>query len=164
MDYGANQIYFATDAHVANFDPLVPQVHVATAMGLVQQYSGTAEIDIPSISTEIPKYGQVMPSFAHTLAVIGSFCDADCTVTFNKDVVTIADPAGRLIVTGWCEPEGSHMWRISPVHNEDPDPDIVPGEEVVQATLDAFSTYNLPSGKALIRYFHTSAGFPVQYT
>ena len=32
------------------------------------------------------------------------------------------------------------------------------------ATLEAYSSYNLPSVAALIRYFHTSAGYPVRPT
>ena len=32
------------------------------------------------------------------------------------------------------------------------------------ATLAAYSAYNLPSAGALIRYFHTAAGYPVRST
>ena len=33
-----------------------------------------------------------------------------------------------------------------------------------QATLAAYSVYDLPSVAALIRYFHLAAGHPVRYT
>ena len=33
-----------------------------------------------------------------------------------------------------------------------------------QSTLKAFSSYDLPSVEALIRYFHAAAGFPVRDT
>ena len=41
-------------------------------------------------------------------------------------------------------------------------PDITPNAQ--QSTLKAFSTYDLSSVEALIRYFHAAAGFPVRYT
>ena len=91
-----------------------------------------------------------MPSFEHNLVGIGSFCDTYFTVTFDKDAVTIADPAGRLIITGWREPEGTRMWLIALIHNEDLYQPIVPGEELEQAPVDAFIVYGLPSAKSLI--------------
>ena len=33
-----------------------------------------------------------------------------------------------------------------------------------RTTLEAYSTYDLPSVEALIRYFHTAAGYPVRST
>ena len=41
-------------------------------------------------------------------------------------------------------------------------PDITPNAQ--QSTFKAFSTYDLPSVEALIRYFHATAGFPVRDT
>ena len=50
------------------------------------------------------------------------------------------------------------------MHDKDPDPHIIPGEEAEQAPLDLFSAYELPSIKALLCYFRPVAGFPVQDT
>ena len=33
-----------------------------------------------------------------------------------------------------------------------------------EATVEAYSAYNLLSVEALVRYFHTAAGYPVRYT
>ena len=127
MDSGAIQIYFSPDAPVANFEPSAPPVHVGNNTVSVQQSRGTAELDLPRLPTDIPKSRQFVPSFAHTLVGIEILCDTDFNVTLDKDSVTISDPAGRPIITGWNEPEGARLWRINLVHNKYPDPPIVPG-------------------------------------
>ena len=109
MDSGTIQNYFAPDAPIANFDPSAPPVHVGTATVSVQRFCGTAEIALPSLPTYIPRSGQVMPSFAHTLVGIGRFWDADFTVTFDKDAVTLANPAGLPIIMFWRESRGSRL-------------------------------------------------------
>ena len=161
---GASQIYSSPDTPVDNFYPSAHPVHVRTATGSLQRSRGTAEIDIPSLPTDIPKHVQVMPYFSHTLVGIGSFCDDDCTVTFDKDEVTIADPAGRPIITSCSESKGACLRRINLVHQEDPEPPIVPGKDADQELIDAFSAYELPSSESLVFYFHAAAGFPASNT
>ena len=99
MDYGSIQIYFSPDAPVANFYSSAPPVHVGNDTVSVQQSRGTAELDLPILPTDIPKSGKVMPSFSHALVGIGGFFGADCTVTLEKDSVTISGPADRPIIT-----------------------------------------------------------------
>ena len=40
------------------------------------------------------------------------------------------------------------------------DPDVTPDE----ATLEAYSAYNLPSVEALVKYFYAASGYPVRST
>ena len=109
MDSGASEIYFAPDVTIANLDPSVPPFHVDTTTGSVERYRGTSELDLSRLPTYIPKLVQVMPSFDHTLVGIGSFYDDDCTVTFDKDAVTIYDPPGCPIITDCRESEGARL-------------------------------------------------------
>ena len=164
VDSGELHIYFDPDAPITNLDPSAPPVHAGTATGSVQRYRGTAEIALPSLPTDIPKHVQVMPYFAHNLVGIGSFCDDDCTVTFDKDAVNIAGPAGRPIITSCSESKGACLRRITLVHQEDPEPPIVPGKDADQELIDAFSAYELPSSESLVFYFHAAAGFPASNT
>ena len=145
MDSGASQVYFAPDAPVTNFYPSEPPVHVGTATGSVQRSRGTYDLSLPILPIDIPKSGQVIPYFSHTLVGIGRFCDANFTVTFDKDTVIISEPADRPIIAVWRNIKRARMWRISLVHEEDLDPPIVPGEDANQAPIDAFSAYDLPS-------------------
>ena len=68
---------------------------------------------------------------------------------------------------GWRETSGAKLWRISlmpdlancPPCHEDPTDD-----DQEEATLEAFSAYDLPSVEALVIYFHASAGYQVRDT
>ena len=44
-----------------------------------------------------------MPTFIHYLVGIGTFCDTYCTVKFSKHSITVYDPKGLEILTGWRE-------------------------------------------------------------
>ena len=103
-----------------------------------------------------------MPGFRHTLIWVGPLCDTDCTVTFTREAVIVRYTRGTPVLTGWRENSGPCLWRIT----------LQPGEENLpnmpnttnMATLEAYSTYNLPSVAALIHYFHAAAGYPVRST
>ena len=97
-----------------------------------------------------------MPGFRHTLIVVWPLCDADCAVTFTREAVIVRDKQGTALLTGWREATGPRLWRIAlqPGYSNLPS---MPND-VKQATLAAYSTYDLPSVAALIRYFHTAAG------
>ena len=108
-----------------------------------------------------------MPGFTHNLLGIGNLCDKYCRVVFTKRSVVIYDKTDRSFLAGWREANGAKLWRISlnPELNSLPTlpngPKHKPQEE---ATLDAFSAYNLPSVEALVIYFHAAAGYPVRST
>ena len=63
-----------------------------------------------------------------------------------------------MVLMGWCEIEGSRLCRMSLLPDEISTPDIT-APNAQQSTLKAFIAYVLPSVEALIRYFHTVAGF-----
>ena len=99
-----------------------------------------------------------MLSFANTLVGIGPLCDAGCYVTFAKNDVTVYNPCGRPILTGWQDHAVTpKLWRFAlqtqPTHA--PTPHAV--TETVSLTV--FSAYDLPSVGTLVRYLHATAGF-----
>ncbi len=100
-----------------------------------------------------------MPSFVHSLVGIGPFCDADCSVTFTKTDVTVYDPKGQPIISGWRESTGSKLWRFALYPT-----DVWHQPKSNHASLQAFSAYDLPSVEALVYYFHAAAGFPKKST
>ena len=97
-----------------------------------------------------------MPGFRHTLIGVGPLCDADCAVTFTREAFIVRDKQGTAVLTGWCEATGPRLWRISPIAGESNLPSIP--NDAKQATLAAYSAYDLPSIADLIRYFHSVAG------
>ena len=114
---------------------------------------------MPDIPPDL--FGYIMPGFQHNLLGIGNLCDKDCRVVFTKCSVVIYKKINKPFLTGWREADGAKLWRISlkPELNSLPtlpnDPKHDPQEE---ATLDAFSAYDLPLVEALVIYFHAAAG------
>ena len=54
-----------------------------------------------------------MPSFNNTLVGVGPIFDADCTVAFTKQYVTVLTPKGKAIITGWIEKKLPRLWRFA---------------------------------------------------
>ena len=113
-----------------------------------------------------------MPGFTHNLLGIGNICDKYCKVLFTKDSVSIYDSNNQPFLKEWRETSRVKLWRISlrpdltldlakfPPNNEDTKAD----SQEKQATLEAFSAYELPSVEALVIYFHAADGYPVRDT
>ena len=80
--------------------PTAPKIHVVTASVQIQRFSDSRRLRIPTIP-ENNRHGHSMPRFPHALIGIGKFCDANCTVVFNKTTVAIFNPSGDTILTGW---------------------------------------------------------------
>ena len=108
-----------------------------------------------------------MSRFKHNILGIGNLCDQDCKFLFKKHSVIIYDRNNKPFLKGWRETSGAKLWRISlrpdlanclPCH-EDP---MANSQE--EATLEAFSAYDLPSIEALVIYFHAAAGYIVRDT
>jgi hypothetical protein len=111
-------------------------------------------------------FAHIMPGFQHSLLGIGIMCDKDCKVLFTKRRVTIYDKNDTPFLTGWRELTGSKLWRISlqpDLDATDSCPPEDPGPQQ-EATLEAYSAYDLPSVEALMRYFHAAAVYPVRDT
>ena len=99
-----------------------------------------------------------MPSFHHTLIVLGPICDADdCKVIFTKNNVILYDQIESPILTGWQEKNGACIWRIGLT----PTPEELPAipDNSDQNNLRAYSAYILPRVEALLRYFMRRTDF-----
>ena len=103
-----------------------------------------------------------MPGFRHTLIGVGTLCDADCAVTFTSKAVIVRDKQGTAVLTGWSESTGPRLWRIYLQPGESDLPSIP--NNTKQATLAAYSAYELPSVVALVRHFHDASGLLVRST
>ena len=102
-----------------------------------------------------------MPSLTNMLVGVGPICDADYTVVFTKQYVTVLSQEGETILTGWRVKKLPRLWRF----------DLKPTEYLIKnhtttmpKTTAAHSAYNLPRVEALVRYMHTIARFPVKPT
>ena len=162
MDSGANGFYAIPGAPLTNVDPAAPRIAVGTATGAPNLSSARADSLLTQLPPKAREGGHIMPSFKHNLMGLGPICDADCTVTFSKTTVTIFDPRGQPIGTGWREPKRSRLWRISLL----PEAHDIPTapDDAESSSLQAFSAYDLPSVQALVHYLHAAAGFPVKST
>ena len=103
-----------------------------------------------------------MPGFRHNLIGEGPLFDADCTVTFTSADVIVRDVRGIPVLTGWQEQSVPRLWRIALQPGKSNLPKIP--HNANRTKLEAYSAYDLPSVEALIRYFHTAAGYPVRST
>ena len=90
-----------------------------------------------------------MPGFRHTLTGVGPLCDADCAVIFRTEAVIVRNKKGTAVLTGLCEATGTRLWRIALQPGESNLPSMP--NDAKQATLLAYSAYELPSVAALIR-------------
>ena len=136
---------------------------MGTATGQRQLSVTTAEHQIPNLPDAFPRTGHVMPGFQQTLIGIGPICDAGCTVTFSANDVVVHDADKRAILSGTRNPEEPPaLWHFSLL----PSPSEIPIQAPAcqQASLAAYSAYDLPSVAALVRYLHAAAGFPVKDT
>ena len=96
------------------------------------------------------------------LICVGGLCDADCTVTCTRKAFIVCDNQGTAVLTGWREATGPRLWIIYLQPGESYLPSMP--NDAKQATLAAYSAYDLPIIAALIRYFHTAARYPVRFT
>ena len=117
---------------------------------------------LPTHPTKHLYKGNILPAFDNSLVGIGPFCDADYKVLFSKDTVTVFEPTGETILTGWREIHGAQLWRSSTRPEVDALPPIT--NSATTTTLGAFSAYCVPNIEALVGYLHTSSGFPVMST
>ena len=97
---------------------------------------------------------------------MGPLCDHGCTVLYDKKSVHVMDKTSKVLLRGWFEPTGACLWRFSlrpgmHHHTHDGSPHAYPPP---LPTLTAKNDYNMTSVKALVRFLHTAAGFPVKST
>ena len=78
---------------------------------------------------------------------VGEFCDAYFKVLFTKTSVTIFDNKGGAFITGWRDNNGTKLWNIYLLPNENDSPGQNQAE---QTTLGVYSAYDIPSVATLI--------------
>ena len=147
---------------MVNIDRSAPKVTVGTATGKTQSSAGTGELNIPKLPYDFPVTGHIMPGFKNTLMGVGPLCDADCTVTFTREAVIVRDKQRSPVLTGWREQSGPRLWRIALQPGKSNLPNMP--HDANRTTLKAYSAYDLPSVRSLIRYFHAAVGYPVRST
>ena len=103
-----------------------------------------------------------MPGFLQALTVVGALCDADFAVAFTRKAVIVRNKQVTAVFTGWREATGPSIWRIALQPGESNLPSMPNNSK--QATLAAYSAYDLPSVADLIKYVHAEAGYPVRST
>ena len=147
---------------MVNIDRAAQKVALGTATGQTQQSAGTGNLALPHLPLEFPIKGNLIHGLLHTLIGVGPLCDADCAVTLTFQAVIVCNSQGTAILTVWREAIGPRLWKISLQPGESNLPSMP--NDVKQATLAAYSAYDLPRVAALIRYFHAASGYPVRST
>ena len=170
VDSVASGWYFTPGAPVSNVNKTAAKIRVGTATGHAKKSEASCELPLPELPPGL--FGHIMTGFTHNLFGIGDICDKECKVLFTKQSGSIYDRNDQPFLKGWRETSGAKLWRISlrpdlrpdiakcPPSNEDTKADL----QEKQATLEAFSTYDLPSVEALVIYFNAAAGYPVRDT
>ena len=102
-----------------------------------------------------------MAGFHHNLMGTSEFCDAYCKFLFTETRVTIFDTKWEPVITVWRDNNGTKLWNISLLPNEDDSPVRNNAE---QTTLGVYIAYDHPSVGDLVRCFHAAAGYPVRST
>ena len=152
VDSGASGFYTIPGALVSDINLLAPRVRVGTAAAY-QLQEPTARYKIPLKEMLVDLFAHTKPGFQHILLGIVIMCDKDCRVLFTKCCVIIYDKRGKPFLTGWGEPTGSKLWRVS-LRPELDDAEPCPPDDVdllQETTLEAYSAYDLPSVEALVR-------------
>ena len=101
VDSGATHLYIAPSAPYVPPDTSAATIRVGKANGQVENSSSKSTLTIPQLAEDLPTTGYIMPSFTNTLVGVGPICDADCTVVFTKQDVTVLSSKGKPILTGW---------------------------------------------------------------
>ena len=92
VDSGSTHIYIAPNAPYEKMDTTGKNIRVGTANGQVANSTTMATLPIPQVKEYFLTKGYIMPTFTNTLIGVGPICDADCTVVFKKEDVTVLSP------------------------------------------------------------------------
>ena len=118
-----------------------------------------ATLPIPQLAADFPTTGYIIPKFTNTLIGIGPICDANYTVVFKRQDVTVISPRGKPIIQWWREKKLPRIWRFALKRVKQK------YTRTNQKRLEAaIIVYDLPIIEALVRYMHAAEGFPVKST
>ena len=106
-------MYIAPNVPYEKMDTTAKQKRVSTENGQVASSTATATLSIPQVNEDFPTKGYIMPTFTNTLIGVGPICDANFTVVFKKEDVTVLSPQGKHIPQGWREDKLPRLWRFA---------------------------------------------------
>ena len=92
VDSGSTYIYIAANAPHGPKDTSATKTRLGTANIKVATSVENTTLPIPKLSAEFPTAGYIMPTLKNTLIGIGRIYDANCTVVFKKQYVTVISP------------------------------------------------------------------------
>ena len=146
---------------MVNIDHAASKATVGTETGKNQQSTGTCNLALPHLLAEFPIKGHLITGLRHNLIGVGPLCDTECAVTFTREAVIVCNTQGTAVITGWRETTCTRLWRIELQPGESNLPSMLNNSK--QATLTAYSAYEISRVATLIRYFHAAPGYPVRY-
>ena len=103
LDSGATHMYIAPNVTYEKMDTTGKQIRVGAANEQVSNSIATATLYIPQVNADFPTKSYIVPTFTNTLIGVVPICDANCTVVFKKEDVTVLSPQGKPILQGWRE-------------------------------------------------------------
>ena len=109
VDSGATYMYIAPNAPYGEMDTTEKQIRVGTSNGQVSSSTAMATLPIPQLNADFPTKGYIMTTFTNTLLGVGPICDANGTVVFRKEDVTLLSPQGKPILQWWIEENPPHL-------------------------------------------------------
>ena len=89
------------------------QIRVGTANGQIANSTAMATLSIPQVNADFPTKGYIMPTFKNTLIGVGPICDANFTVVFKKEDVTVLSRKGESNLQGWREENPPRLCRFA---------------------------------------------------
>ena len=101
VDSGATHLYISTNSPYGQLDTTTKKIRVGTANGKVAISIAKVTLPIPQLDENFHTTGYIMPTFTNTLICVGTICDANCTVVFRKEYVTVLSPDGKPMIQGW---------------------------------------------------------------
>ena len=103
VDSGEINLYIAPNAPYGKIDTTENQTRVRTANGQVESSTAMAALPISKFNADFPTKLYIMPTFTNTLIVVGPIFDANFTVVFRKEDITVMSPQGKPIIQVWRE-------------------------------------------------------------
>ena len=101
VESGETHLYISLSAPHVPPDTSAATISSDTANWQVENSSSKATLSIPQLASEFQTMGYIITSSTNTLVGVGPMFDADCTVVFTNQDVTIISPKGKPILTGW---------------------------------------------------------------
>jgi hypothetical protein len=109
---GTSGLYFAPGMPISNLNLQAPAVGVRVANGLPERSVASATLASAPSLLPAAMQGHVMPSFPHTPIGLGPFANLGCQILFTKTAVSVIHPDGHIILKGWREVDGPHLWHF----------------------------------------------------